>query len=110
MTRDIPESDWKIFKQLHAIALERFCRHALAEIEGIAADHSKSSHQRYLAVYDTLHRRDKELSGAFDDLRRSTAILRIAGLRSRVLIDNAEFMRFSEGTRSVIDLFLERRA
>ena len=109
MARDIPESDWKIFRQLNAIALRRFCRRTLSEIEGNAAEHSKSSYQRYLAAYETQLRRENELSRAFDGLRRSTAILRIAGLRSRAFIDDEEFVSFSKETRRVNDLLINRR-
>ena len=51
MTTDTPESDWKVLKQLHDVALDRLCRRLLAEVEGIAADATRTPHQRYLALY-----------------------------------------------------------
>ena len=32
MQRTISESDWKLFRQLHALALERFCERVLSEV------------------------------------------------------------------------------
>jgi hypothetical protein len=41
MPRVINESDWRVFRNLHAIALERFCqrmkRSIILEIRGMAA-------------------------------------------------------------------------
>ena len=36
--RDIKESDWKVFKRLRELALERFCERILGEIAGISSD------------------------------------------------------------------------
>jgi hypothetical protein len=30
---DFPESDWKVFRELREVALDRFCRRVLEEIE-----------------------------------------------------------------------------
>ena len=48
--RDIKESDWKIFKGVREVALERFCERVLHEIERIGSDATKTKHQRYLAI------------------------------------------------------------
>ena len=68
----ISEPDWKLFRRLQPVALDRFCQKILTEIEGIAADTNKTHHERYLAIYERIRQRDKELAAAFDDLRRST--------------------------------------
>jgi hypothetical protein len=44
----ISESDWKIFKPVRKLALERFCERVLIEAERIRADVSKSQHERYV--------------------------------------------------------------
>jgi hypothetical protein len=56
MTRQIPESDWKIFRQLHPVALERFCERTLSEVGRLASDTGKSAHERYLAVFRLIQR------------------------------------------------------
>lgn len=106
MTRQIPESDWKIFRQLHPVALERFCERTLFEVDRLATDTGKSAHERYLAVFRLLQRRDKELAQAFNDLRRSTAWLQLAIFRSRELLTEEEFARFSPETQGAVQVFL----
>ena len=110
MTKDIRESDWKILKQLHQVALNRFCQYALSDIEGIVTDTSKTPHQRYITLYETVQRRDKEIVESFDNLSRSKAFLQIAALRSRQLLENEEFLRFGEETRALVEMLLENHA
>jgi hypothetical protein len=99
MSNGILEADWKVLRQLHPVALERFCQSVLSEIVRLASDSEKGSHERYLAVFDLLRRRDKELANAFDDMRRSTALRHICSLQSLGLLTGEEFARFSPGTR-----------
>jgi hypothetical protein len=107
MERSIPESDWKVFRQLHEIALERFCQRVLAEVEQLATDKRKqSSHERYLAVFKLIKRRDKELAAAFDDLRRSTALRQLVCIQSHELLTDEEMGRFSPETREAVKDFL----
>ncbi len=48
--RDIEESEWKVLRQLHAIARERFCGRLIDEINDITSASSRSAHDRYLDV------------------------------------------------------------
>jgi hypothetical protein len=105
MARQISESDWKLFRQVHPLALERFCEQVLADVDQLASQTGKSAHDRYLAVFRLLQRRDKELGEAFNDFRRSTAFLQLAILRSRGLVTDEEFARFSPETRAVVQVF-----
>jgi hypothetical protein len=99
MSRDIAESDWKVLRKLHPIALDRFCRRIVEEIESVAADSTPSHHQRYLAIYGLVERRDREIAGAFNDMRRSRAVIRICHLRTLGLLSDEEFARFSDQIR-----------
>ena len=60
MPRIISESDWGIFRNLHAIAPERFCQRVLSDINQISSDATRASHQRYLAIFKLIERRDRE--------------------------------------------------
>jgi hypothetical protein len=104
--RQIKESDWKLLKQMASVALERFCQDVLEKLEHIASDNSKTYHQRYLAIYDLVRRRDRELAKAFNDLRRSTAFFQLANIYSQRLLRDDEFSRFSAETRSVVEFLL----
>jgi hypothetical protein len=106
MTRQISESDWKLFRQLQPIALERFCERVLSEVSRLTSDTRKSSHERYLALFKLIKRRDRELADAFDDLRRSTALLQLARIQSHGLLTDEELARFSPETRDVVQFFL----
>src|SRR5690242_8709432 len=105
-SRGIPEADWKRFRELQAVALERFCQRVLDDIERLAGDKSKSAHERYAAVYRLIQRRDRELADAFDSPRRSTAFQQLALLRRRRLVTDEEMAEFTEETRAVIESFL----
>ena len=102
MMHEIKESDWKILRHLHPVALERFCQQILLEIERINADSAKSFHQKYLDIYEVTRRRNTEIAQTFDDLRRSTALTQLAAMKARGLLTEDEFLRFSQETRNLI--------
>lgn len=105
--REIKESDWKILRQIHDDALERFCERILLEIDQIRSDSTKSFHQRYLHIYAALHRLDKEVALTFNNLRRSTALQQLAAMKVRDLLTEEEFSRFSQETQDLVTLLLE---
>jgi hypothetical protein len=102
MSRVICEPDWKVLRELKPIALDRFCQRVLDEIARVASDASKTSHERYLAVYQLMERRDRELATAFNGLRRSTALLQLMSIQSHGLLTADEMSRFSAETREVV--------
>lgn len=101
------ESDWKHFRKLRTVALDRFCQRVLDEIGRLAQDSSKGSHERYLEVYRRLQERDKQLADMFDDVRRSTALLQLARIQSEQLLTDEEFAQFSEGLRATVQRYLD---
>jgi hypothetical protein len=101
------ESDWKLFRKLQPLALERFCQRVLDEIGRLAADADKSTHERYLAVYRLLKKRDRSLADAFNDPRRSTALVQLARIRAEELLTQEEFDRFSDGVRTSVQGLLD---
>jgi hypothetical protein len=107
MGRDFPEADWKLFRKLQPLALDRFCQRVLDEVGQLSRDPTKGSHERYLAVYRLLKDRDKQLAAAFDDARRSTALVQLARIQEEGLLAREEFARFSEGTRTAVQGLVE---
>ncbi len=89
----IAESDWKTFRELQELALERFCERALDEIVRLRADAQKTQHERYLAIYRLIQQRDQQLARTFDSPRRSAAMPQLASLRQFALITDEEFAR-----------------
>ncbi len=108
MSRDLKESDWKTLRQLHPIALERFCQRALDEIQQAVADTGKGSHARFVKVIGLVKTRRREMQDAFDDMRRSRAFQRVVSIQSLRLLTDEEMDRFSpefrEAVRSCIDI------
>ncbi len=104
---DFPESDWKVFRELREVALDRFCRRVLDEIEPLRLNASRSHHERYLDVFRLLQERDQELANAFDDPRRSQMILQLAAMHAYGLLEPEEFVRFTPRTRAKVESFAE---
>jgi hypothetical protein len=100
---DIGKTDWKIFKELRELALERFCSRVLDEIARIGSDQAKSKHERYLAIYRLIQERDREIDPIFHTLRRSSAVSQLCAFRVRELITEEEFRSLSTELRERID-------
>jgi hypothetical protein len=95
MSPDIRESDWKVFKELHPILVQRYCERFLKEVERVVADGSKTPHNRYGEIYSLTKHVTKELARAFDDKRRSTALVQLHIIHSLGLLTEEELSRFS---------------
>jgi hypothetical protein len=95
---DIPERNWKVFRQLQPIALERFCEKVLSEIRDISSS-KRSAHERYLRVFKTIRKQDKELATLFDNPRRSNAWFQLSLIHSHDLLTLEEMKRFSPETQ-----------
>jgi ABC-type nitrate/sulfonate/bicarbonate transport system ATPase subunit len=90
--------------------LDRFCQRVLSEVARLSSDVTVNPHERYLAVFDLINRRNDELADAFDDMRRSTALRRLACIQSHCLLTDEEFGRFSASTRDAIEAMLSASA
>ena len=64
MGRSIPESDWKWFRELHRIAVARYCQQVLDEINQVATDPKSTSHERYLKIYKLIQERDRTMGSS----------------------------------------------
>jgi hypothetical protein len=93
---DIRESDWKLFKELHPVAVNRYCERFLKDVGRVVADGSKTPHDRYGDIYTLVRGATKELARAFDEKSRSTAVLHLAIIYSLGLITPEELSRFSQ--------------
>lgn len=102
MAREIGERDWRVLRELCPVALDRFCGRVLSEVGRLAAGPESGGHRRYLEVFDLIRRRDRELADLFDDLRRSTALIRLLHMQSHGLLTEEEWARFSPETRELL--------
>ena len=100
---DIKESDWKVFRHLHSIALERYCQRVLEEVRLAAACNDSSYHDCYLKVDRLIRDRDKTMARAFDDVRRSTALVLLLNIINEGLLTDDELKQFSRELQGRID-------
>ncbi len=102
MLGHIPESDWRHFKRVHEVLLERFCQRTLDDLAAMLRAREGSAHEQYRRAYQFLEERDEEMSRAFDDFRRSTAVMQLAIMRRMGLLSDDELSVFSERTQQVV--------
>lgn len=98
MRDDVDESDWKWFRQVRGVALQRFCDAILSETQAIMADTARSSHERFIAVYNLIQERNGEVADGFDNPRRSAMLIQLLFFRRRNLLTDDEFFLFRRET------------
>jgi hypothetical protein len=109
MPHEIKESDWKIFRRLHRVALERFCRQVIEEINEAASNNAANYHERYLEVFRLIMDRNDKMALAFNDMRRSRALLLLVNIKESQLLTAEEFSEFSAEAREAVASILEIR-
>jgi hypothetical protein len=82
MSRSVSERDWKVFRELRQVALERLCNKILSEAKREIERPGKSSHEKYLTLYKLIEDRDDDVARGFNDFRRSTALMQIGIIHS----------------------------
>src|SRR5580692_11061156 len=102
MPSHIPESDWRRFKEVRELLLEHFCVQALSDLAAVARGTEGTAHQRYLRAWKLIQGRDEELARAFNDLRRSTAVMQLGIMRRMGLLTDEDLKLFSEATQKQI--------
>jgi hypothetical protein len=107
---NVPESDWKTFRELRQVALQRFCERVLDDLQTLIRDDSRSHHERYLAVFGLVQERDEQLAHAFNDPARSRMILQLVAIHALGLLSPDELGRFTQKTRSVIEPVTKKSA
>jgi hypothetical protein len=105
---DIHESDWRVFRRLHKIALERFCKRVLEEVRE-AVECKTDYHDCYRKVYRLIRDHDKRMAAAFDDPRRSNAFLLLANIIGEDLLIAEELEQFSQEAQARIKMIQELR-
>ena len=100
---EITESDWKVFRRLRELALERYCRRVLNDVSQLVEKDRSSAHERYLKLWELLRERDKTIGNAFDDPRRSQALIQLLNIVNEDLLTENELTQFSEDLRDHLE-------
>jgi hypothetical protein len=95
----LPESDWRVFRELHPVWLERCCARVNQQVAKRLSDSRRSEHERYIDVYKFIQKKESELGHAFNDFRRSTATRQISIIRGLGVVTEQEVARFSDQTQ-----------
>lgn len=103
METTVREEDWKLFRTLREVALDRFCKHALNELRHVLLEGAQGNHERYLAVFRVMKERDRRLARLFDEPRRSDMLWQLAVIRAEGLVTADEMARFSAEARRSVD-------
>ena len=105
---EIKESDWKVFRRLHTVALERYCQHVIEDVR-VAAECTSDYHDCYLKLYRLIRDRDKTMAVTFDDPKRSNAFLLLANMIAEELLTPEEIQQFSLEVQERIEVINELR-
>ena len=97
------ESDWKIFKNIKELAIEKYCSVVLDEARDIVLNDNESSHETYLYLYKILQNRDEHLAVMFDGHSRSKAWLQLIAIRKEGLAEQSLLDKLSEDFRTKTD-------
>jgi hypothetical protein len=100
MTGEIKKSDWKTFRRLHKVALERFCQQVIEEIRQVTSGVTENYHEHYLEVFRLIMGRNEEMARAFDDMRRSRAFILLANIKEKAAADRRRVFWSSVRTRA----------
>ena len=100
---DISEADWKCFKAVHAIAVQRYADRCLQEVQTYLADKTASAAERYFQIRDGINKREKDRRRLFDASRRSIAVIQLAMMRAEKLVTDDEMDRFSDELRQRVE-------
>jgi hypothetical protein len=86
-------------QSLSRIALDRFCARVLDECRTVVDSTDGSPHDRYLRIFRLIKERDESMAAAFDDLRRATAIQRLAAMILLGVVTDEERGQLGPATR-----------
>jgi hypothetical protein len=100
--RTIPEKDWKQMRSMNARVLDDACARIFSRIESILQKRDGRNHEAYLELWDLIEKEDAEIGIMFNDLRRSTALIKLAQWHSHGLLSESDLALFTEETRNTV--------
>lgn len=107
MNSNIPEKDWKKLRSLKDATLNIACERILLKIGTLIEERGADSYKYYLKLWKIIRSEDKEIALMFDDLKRSTAIFKLAMWKNNGLISGDDLREFTEQTQERIRLICD---
>ncbi len=103
MSSDISEKDWKKLRSLKDTAINIACERIFQKISTLIESRGAESHKYYLKLWKVLREEDKEISLMFDDLKRSTAVFKLAMWKRNGILSGEDFGELTEETQKHIE-------
>ena len=103
MSQGFPESDWKVFRELREVALERLCEQILDDAANVIADSKNSHHERFGKLFALIRDRNHDIARAFDGPKRSAMLAQLGVIHSFGLLEADDMARFSPETRETVE-------
>ena len=108
--KTITESDWKKLRSLKTRALNQACGRILDAAVPIIENREDREYDAYMDLWKLLKKEDKLIALMFDDLKRSTALFKLAHWHRHKLLSESELAGFSEETQAVVKYFNQNGA
>jgi hypothetical protein len=105
----IPEGDWRVLRDLKQELLDTASDEVLQRADAILAARQGRPYEALLELRSLLDAEDRRLAVLFDDMRPTTAMVRIINLCKLGLFKEEHFARLSPATRDRIIALLEER-
>ena len=106
MNRHIPEKDWKKLRSIENEAINAACDSIFNKITTIIESRGTDNHKAYLRLWKVIKKEDEQISLMFDDLKRSSAIFKLAIWRKNGILSDKDFNELTEETRNRINSLL----
>jgi hypothetical protein len=103
MSHGFPESDWKVFRALREVALERLCERILDEASTIISDSGGTHHERFGQLFSLIRDRNHDIARGFDDPKRSAMLAQLSVIHNLGLLEKSDMARFSAETRDAVE-------
>jgi len=100
MNEHLPEADWKKIRGLKPAALQTACNEVFEKLSAVMESRGADSHKAYLRLWKILKQEDKKIRLMFDDLKRNTAILKLAEWHRNGILSDEELKAFTEETQN----------
>lgn len=98
----IKESDWKLYRELSEVALQRAFEHGVATIQSLATAEVSTDRDRFWNTVEFVNHYKKELADTFDGASRSNALFHLTRFANRHLLTAEELSRFSAEARDFV--------
>ena len=99
MTESISERDWKYLRTIHDDLLASLCERINSQSEAILKQGKSSPHKTYLSLYRHIRDSDDIIARCFNDLRRSTLLMKLAAMHEQGLLTDIHIQNLSPETQ-----------